>query len=648
MFVFKEQSWNNRSLHSLPLDLDVRLRRLDLSNNLIRQLHTLALPRLEQLKLSSNQLHLISEGAFENLTQLEELNLSRNALGNNLCSNAVALRSLGRLKTLDLSMNSLSDDAAVLFLQNKSVLYHLKMTGNVLTRLSNKMFRQSENLRSISVDDNLISVIQQGTFEPLRHLESLNLAQNNLVYICDFKLRQVKYLNLSRNSVEFFVTREENQLYMLESLDLSHNKLLYFPIIPKRNHLRYLHLQNNMIGTFKGEAAMVSEVNALYADITRERTVSKNKFHSSWRQMPVIFIDLSYNYFTFFPVETLSFLSSLETLNFSHNCLRKLTWNVRKDNRGRRRQLYFHALKNLDMQSNGLVHISPLFLNALRWIESLNLQDNAVQPCAPAGRLQNSPSGLQPPNASCVVFGKLKTLKDLNLRENHIQILHPNTFKKTSLLTLNLAGNSHLAIQEGALEGVQDTLQSLVISQLNLSSNTSFPCLPALTHLNISNNGLGSIPSAFSCSPLRELDIRNNRLVSLNRSLTRLWSSALRIVYVSGNQFNCCDSQWLTILHQRKVKVADINSTLCFSRHTHAVLADILRQTPLECAFRPEAGEIQFGLLLVIVLFGTVILTALILISRKVVCWCYAVTTPSVTQTFIAAFTQHKCARMAR
>lgn len=651
MFLFKEQSWNNHSLHSLPLDLDVRLQRLDLSNNLIRQLHTLALPHLEKLNLSSNQLHLISEGAFENLTQLEELNLSRNALGNNLGSNTRALRSLGRLKTLDLSMNSLSDDAAELYLQNKSVLDHLKMTGNVLTRLSNKMFKQSKNLRSISIDDNLISEIQQGTFEPLSHLESLNLAQNNLVYICDFKLRQVKYLNLSRNSVEFFVTHEDNQLYMLEILDLSHNKLLYFPIIPKQNHLRYLYLQNNMIGTFKAEAAMVSEVNALYRDITRERTVTKNNFHSSWRQMPVIFIDLSYNHFTSFPVETLSILSSLEMLNFSHNCLRKLTWNVRQDNRGHRRQLFFHSLKNLDMRSNGLVLISPLFLNALRRIESLNLQDNAVQPCAHAGGLQNSPTRLQPLNASCVAFGKLKTLKDLNLKANHIQILHPNTFQETSLLTLNLAGNSHLTMQEGALEGVQNTLQSLVISELNLSSNVSLPCLPALTHLNISNNDLDSIPSVFSCSPLRELDIRNNRFVSLNRSLTHLLSPDLRMMYVSGNYFNCCDSQWLTILHERKVKVVDINSTLCFTSNTNAVLADILRQnigTSLECAFHPEAREIHFGQLLVIVLFGTVILTALIIITRKLVNWCYPVTSPSVTQTFIVAFTQHKCARMAR
>lgn len=646
MFLFKEQSWNNYSLHSLPLDLDVRLRRLDLSNSLIRQLHTLTFPYLQQLNLSSNQLYLISEGAFENLTQLEELNLSRNELGNNLDSNAKALRSLGRLKTLDLSMNGLNDDAAELYLQNKSFLDHLKMTGNVLTRLSNKMFKQSKNLTSISIDDNLISVIQQGTFEPLRHLESLNLAQNNLVYICDFKLRQVKYLNLSRNSVEFFLTHEDNQLYMLEILDLSHNKLLYFPIIPKMNRLRYLYLHNNMIGTFKTEAAMVSEVNMLYRNIMRERTARKNNFHSSWRKMPVIFIDLSFNHFTSFPVETLSFLSALETLDFSHNCLRELMWNIRKDSGGRRRQLYFHALKNLDVQSNGLVQISPFFLNALVQLESLNLQDNAVQPCAPAGYLQNSQS--HDNSTSCVVFGKLKALKRLNLKDNHIKILHPNTFRETSLLTLNLAGNSHLTIEEGGLEGLQNTLQSLVISEIHLSSNVSLPCMSALTHLNISNNDLDSIPSAFSCSPLKEIDIRNNRFVSLNRSLSLPLFEDLDLMYISGNDFNCCDSQWLTILHERKIKVPDINRSLCFTSNRNTVMADLLTQTSLDCAFHPESREIHFGQLLVIILFGTVILTVLIVITRKVVCWCCTVTSPLLTQTFIVVFTRHKCSRMTK
>ncbi len=584
-------------------------------------MHTLALPYLEQLDLSSNQLDLISEGAFENLDRLEELNLSRNALNNNLGSNSKALQSISRLKSLDISMNGLGDDAAELYLRNKFSLDQLKMTGNALTSLSHNLFKESKGLRSITIDDNLISVIEQGTFEPLRQLEMLNLAKNNLARICDFKLHRVKYLNLSRNSVEFFVTREDDQLYRLEILDLSHNKLLYFPIVPKMNCLRYLHLQNNMVGALSSEATMVSEANALYNEIMRERTVRKNNLHSSWRLMPLVYIDLSYNHFRSFPLETLSLLSSLETLNFSYNCLQNITWNVRNDSKsGHHRQLYYPSLKYLDLQSNGLAYVSPLFLNALTQIETLNLQENSVQPCASMDHWQSSQS-TQQINLSthCVVFGQLRTLKHLNLKENNIDTLHPNTFQETSLVSLNLARNSHMVMQVGALEGVQNTLQSLIISEINSSSGLSLPCMPALTQLNISNNHVGTIPSSLSCSPLRELDVRKNHLLSLNHSLILALSVNLSRMYISGNYFNCCDSKWLTALHELKIELPDISDTVCFTSDRNIAMTSYLKN-PSVCLFHTKAQEIHFGQMITIVLFVIVILTVSIIFTRKVCC----------------------------
>ncbi|XP_042348652.1 transforming growth factor beta activator LRRC32-like [Plectropomus leopardus] len=607
----KEQSWNNQNLHSVPLDLDVRLRRLDLSNNFIRQLHTLALPYLEQLDLSSNQLDLISEGAFENLARLEELNLSRNALNNNLGRNSKALQSISGLKSLDISMNGLSDDAVEVYLRKKSSLDQLKLTGNAMTRLSPNLFKESKSLRAITIDNNQISVIEKGTFEPLDQLEMLSLAQNNLAHICDFKLHQVKYLNLSQNSVEFFVTREDDHLYRLEILDLSHNKLIYFPIVPKMNRLRYLHLQNNMVGALNSEATMVSQANALYREMMRERTARKNNLHANWRLMPLIYIDLSYNHFRSFPLETLSHLLSLETLNFSYNCLQNITWNVRKNESGSHRQLFFPSLKYLDLQSNGLAYISPLFVNALTQIETLNLQDNSVQPCASTDQIKTS----------CTVFGQLKTLKHLNLKENNIKMLHPNTFQKTSLVSLNLARNSHMGMQEGSLEGVQKTLQSLIMSEINMSSSDlSLPCMPALTELNMSNNHLDMIPSSLSCSPLREIDIRNNHFVSLNHSLILALSVSLNVMYIGGNYFNCCDSKWLTKLHELKIKVPDVSNTVCFTSDENIVMTEYLKNPSENCLFHSKAQKIHAGTMIIIVLFVFVICTVSIIFIRKVCC----------------------------
>ncbi|XP_068596947.1 transforming growth factor beta activator LRRC32-like [Brachionichthys hirsutus] len=615
----KGPSWKNQNLYFVPLALDTRLRRLDLSNNFIRQLHPLALPYLEQLDLSSNQLDFISEDAFENLARLEDLNLSRNTLNNNIGRNTKALRSMSGLKTLDISMNGLSDDAVQQYLRNKPSLNHLKMTGNALRRLSHEMFKESKGLRSIAIDNNLISVIERGTFEPLRRLEMLNLARNNLAHICDFKLDQVKYLNLSRNSVEFFVAREDEQLYRLEILDLSHNRLLYFPIVPKMNHLKYLHLQNNMVGALYSEPIMVSHANGLYSELIRERIVQKNKLHSNWRLMPLIYIDLSYNHFRSFPLETLSLLSSLETLNISHNCLQSIAWNVRNDKEsGPPRKLFFSSLKHLDMQSNGLVHISPLFFNALTQVETLNLQDNSVQPCGSISHLLRAQStqamGL---NRSCVVFDSLKTLKHLNLKENNVETLHPSTFQKTSLVSLNLARNSRMVMKAGALEGVRNTLESLIISGVNMSSaDLSLPCMPKLTELNVSNNRLDLLPGSLSCSPLRELDLRNNNFVSLNHSLILALSVHLNLMYVSGNLFNCCDSKWLTSLQANILP--NINETVCFTGDRNVLMTGYLNETSADCVARPQ--ESRLGQLIGIVLFLSVISTVLIIFTRKVCC----------------------------
>lgn len=604
--------------------MDARLRRLDLSTNFIKQLHTLALPYLEQLDLSSNHLDLISEGAFEKVTRLEGLNLSRNLLSNNFASSSKALQSISNLRTLDLSVNALGDEAAEHFLRNKPFLDQLWMTGNVLTRLSQNMFNESRRLRAVALDSNMIAVIEQGTFEPLRQLETLNLAKNNLAFICDFKLNQVKYLNLSGNSIEFFLTHEDSKFYRLETLDLSHNKLLYFPIVPKISDLKYLHLQNNMIGALNSEAEMIVEVNALFNDMKRERLVTKNNLHANWRLMPLVYIDLSYNHFRSFPLETLSVLSSLQTLNFSNNCLQNLMWNVRgDDDSGDDRQLFFTSLTHLDMQSNGLKFISPLFINGLTRIETWNLQDNEVQPCASLDHFQNIQT-TQSENlkTSCVFFEQLKTLKHLNLKENNIKTLYSNTFQRSSLVSLNLARNPNMKIQAGALNGLQNTLQSLIISEMNMTSaELMLPCLPVLAQLNLSHNNLDSLPTSVSCSPLTEIDIRNNNLVSLNHSLLHALSVNLTVVYMSGNSFNCCETEWLMVLQKMKIKLPDISDTICFVRDREIVMTQVPQQTLSGCSFHPDMQDIYYGHIIIIVLMvATLAAVFIVIVTRKLCC----------------------------
>ncbi|KAG7272084.1 hypothetical protein CRUP_001849 [Coryphaenoides rupestris] len=341
----QQQQQQQQHLHTAPLEMDMRRRRLDLSNSFIRQLHTLGLPHLQQLDLSYNQLELISEGAFENLARLEALNLSRNALHNNVGRSARALRSVGGLRSLDLSRNNLDDVAVELYLRNKLSLRHLDLTGNGMTALTHNTFDECQGLKIIIAADNLIRDIEQGTH-----------------------------------------------------------------------------------------------------------------------------------------------------------------------------------------------------------------------------------------NMSCVAFGQMETLKRLNLEDNGIEMLYTNTFGKTSLAHLNLARNPRMVLEAGALQGVRGSLQTLSLSEINITSrDLSLPCMPALSQLNLSNNLLDAIPSGLSCSPLlRVLDVSNNALASMNRSRLRAMSSHLRAVHVRGNRFDCCDTSWLAVLNESRVNIPDFGRAECVARGDSVPLAAYL------------------------------------------------------------------------
>ncbi|CAL8331132.1 unnamed protein product [Gadus morhua 'NCC'] len=191
----KWQPWNRQARHTTPLKMDMKLRRLDLSKSFIRQLHTLGLPHLQQLDLSYNQLDLIAEEAFINLAQLEALNLSKNALYNNVGRNGRALRSIGGLRRLDISLNNLNDEAVELYLQNKFSLIHLDLTGNGITALTHNT--QIKTLKHLNLEDNGIQVLYANTFEKTS-LAHLNLAGNRHMVLEE----ALSQLNLSNNHLD--------------------------------------------------------------------------------------------------------------------------------------------------------------------------------------------------------------------------------------------------------------------------------------------------------------------------------------------------------------------------------------------------------------------------------------------------------------
>ncbi|XP_036425093.1 transforming growth factor beta activator LRRC33-like [Colossoma macropomum] len=568
-----EQSWRNRNLCSIPAELDLRLQALDLSSNSIEQLNVLNLKSLKKLDISYNHLNFIEKGAFKYLIHLDYMNLAMNLLDSNVMNNSKAFQNLYGLKHLDISLNNLDDGAVGLYIHNATALEQLTLNGNSLTKLTPTLFANNRNLVNIDIENNNILEIDKGTFEPLKKLSVLNLARNNLVHVCDFQLCQVTILNLSRNSIEFFFTNPNYQMYLLETLDLSYNNLLYFPVVPKRNRLKYLYLQYNKIGVL-GLEISISEAKMLHRNITQDTEIHNAGNSNDLNLLTLCHIDLSANDFTNFSLNSLSKLLSLETLNLSDNCLQYISHGMLiKDNQTEISNISLPSLLHLNLHNNKIEYLPKILFDSLPKLETLILRQNDVKLCEEKANLSIS---------TCVSFRGVHSLKHLDLGENGIKIV-PNTFANTRLVSLNLEGNKNIFLPRGSLEGLQGSLESLSIANSNASRSRVFtPCMTKLRTLNISHNRFKDLPESFRCSPLKVLDLRNNNFTSLN-FLLRNMSQELDFIYISNNLYNCCNTRWLTILRENHVSIADLERAKCQYKTGDDITCHLLQNNTIQC-----------------------------------------------------------------
>ncbi|XP_033876244.2 transforming growth factor beta activator LRRC32-like [Acipenser ruthenus] len=627
---FQELSCSSLNLSSVPNYLESGLKKLDLSNNFIRTLNeesTATLRSLQELDLSFNRLDLLTRSAGRNLVQLQSLNLTGNNLDRNRKRNSAALQSLKSLKVLELSQNNLNSDTAALYLKNMSSLEHLGLARNKLTKLSSELFHQSPNLESISLEDNIIVEIDEGTFEGLKRLRVLNLAFNSLRCISDFQLKQLLTLNLSRNSIEFFVTSENEDVYLLETLDLSYNRLLYFPLLPKRSALQYLYLQNNEMGSLTLGSAF-SEVRTLYQEITRLDTPNSKtvfKLYSNTTFTNLVHLDLSNNLFTSFPFHFLHDLIALQHLNLSDNCLQNFTLEEsaaetqvtpERPSPLFQKHILLPSMRTLDLHSNLIHYLPPWFFELLPQIERVNLGKNSLQPCAISHAFASNGPALQnvSHNGDCVDFSGLGTLKHLDLHENNIAVLFPHVFHGTPLVSLDLAGNTHLRIAAKALDSLASTLQELSVSgNLMINSDLPLPCLKELRRLDLSNNLLGALPPQIRCSPLVEIDVRNNSLTGLDVPAVTCWSRSLQTIQLSRNSFSCCTLDWLRIMQESKVDIDDLEDAVCFYQQNYTLAVALTRDHSQEC---PHGAAAETTFLLGLLIVAVLLITAAVVIGK--------------------------------
>ncbi|KAK1883192.1 Transforming growth factor beta activator LRRC32 [Dissostichus eleginoides] len=368
------------SLRSAPVDLPHGVRMLDLSLNQVQNLsqETLAFQNgFHHLNLRANKIHFIQPGLFKDMTDLRVLDLSRNHL--NVFAHAkINIGPLTAVESLDLSNNGLYTGMSDYFLADSPSLMDLSLNGNSITKIAHNTFSGSSSLRRISLHNNVILEIEDGAFEFLDHLTELDFSKNSITCITDFNLCNLKVLNLSKNSVEFFhsaasmsLTFGENTLPSLEKLFLQGNDLttLDHGIFQRLPSIKHLHLQQNDLKICSSENEPQDCVSFSSIPTLQFLNLSENYLMilpaNAFANTSLKLLDLSLNPGLEMDKDSLSGLEhTLIHLLLKENNISSLNTDLSS----------LKSLKHIDLSTNQLTNI-PVWSKDSS-IESLNLQNN--------------------------------------------------------------------------------------------------------------------------------------------------------------------------------------------------------------------------------------------------------------------------------
>ncbi|XP_068438251.1 transforming growth factor beta activator LRRC33 [Clinocottus analis] len=557
---------NHGELSSVPAGLPDTLEELQLNYNHIHTLQDdslLRYPSLHTLSLACNSLEKLESNTFQHSKSIESLNLAKNNLHIGVHESSHALKSLPGLTALDLSENELEDEMVATLLQNLTSLEYLNLSGNVLQRLDETSFRDLHQLKELDLQRNVMYEID-GAFDGNPKLQRLNLAFNYLLCLTDFHMTQLVVLNASYNFIEWFITRENlNDTFQLETLDLSNNKMLFFPFLPERSHLRTLYLSHNSVSFYEHLAHNSTYPNSTTTvEFYNMKKYAGNVTAQLWDESlhgdisSVEILDLRGNQVEYFPDGFIGKMPALSRLQMCTNCLETL--NLMSEqfssslyeldiSNNRLSQIVadraaLTALGNLtyfNLSLNNLERLPSGLFSSLQSLRSVDLSYNNVDICRP----EEAETGADASSA-CADWKDVASLTQLYLKGCNLRRIPSAAFAGLSLTHLELSDNPGLIVQE-SIHSLSRTLQHLGLGNTQIQ-DFDFSHFQSLESLKISRNSLASLPPSLLSLDLKVLDLRDNRLSTIPSGQANALAPKLKTVFLTGNPFNCCQTEWFS------------------------------------------------------------------------------------------------------
>ncbi|XP_053267979.1 transforming growth factor beta activator LRRC33 [Pleuronectes platessa] len=574
---------NDAKLSSVPPGLPRNIEELQLNYNHLQTLQDVSLlryPSLTSLSVACNSLEKLESNTFQDLSLLESLNLANNNLYIGYPETSQALKKLPGLKVLDLSENKLEDEMAATLLQNLTSLEYLNLSGNLLQRLDETSFSDLNKLKELNLQRNIIFEID-GAFGSNSKLQRLNLAFNDLPCLIDFHMTHLVVLNASHNFIEWFISRQDlNDTFQLETLDLSDNKLLFFPFLPSHSNLRNLYLSHNRLRFYEQLADNATLPNSTttvefynlrknVSNVTAE--LWDDSLHGDISSLEIL--DLRGNQVEYFPYGFIQKMPFLSRLQMCTNCLESLNLTSEQFpgslyeldiSNNRLKQVVadegtLTVLGNLtyfNLSLNDLDRLPSRLFSSLPSLRSVDLSYNRIDICL-AEEAEISTDRV----SACVDWRDVVSLGQLYLKGCNLELIPSSAFAGLSLTHLELSDNPGLVLP--SIQSLSRTLQHLGLGNTDIQ-DFDFSHFKHLKFLNISRNSLAHLSPSLLTLDLKVLDLRDNRLSTIPPGLANALAPNLQIVFLTGNPFNCCKTEWFrTFENSKTIKMVGLSDIEC-------------------------------------------------------------------------------------
>ncbi|XP_076336953.1 uncharacterized protein LOC143239600 [Tachypleus tridentatus] len=189
-------------LWRIPSDIPHVVKRLELRNYIILTLSAKAienLTELQELKIQQSEIELIENGTFANFKKLHRLDVSLNILQN---IEYATFYGLEDLTYLDLSSNRLTSTEGAF--QRLRLVEQLNLRANTLTTITSETLTGLQSVQHLNMDSNNISVIEVGAFQFLNSLAHLILSNNPITSLSRLDIfgSRLQYIDISNTGLK--------------------------------------------------------------------------------------------------------------------------------------------------------------------------------------------------------------------------------------------------------------------------------------------------------------------------------------------------------------------------------------------------------------------------------------------------------------